>query len=44
MKTRYSWANIFLFYSLDERDALVKMFEMLEDFKQEKQTDKEVRA
>ena len=33
VKTRQSWANIVLFHSADERDALNKLFELFEDFR-----------
>ena len=32
VKTRHSWANLILFYSADERDALNNLFGMFEDF------------
>lgn len=32
VKTRQSWANIILFHSADEREALDKMFELFENF------------
>ena len=31
VKTRQSWANIVLFHSADERDALNKLFELFEE-------------
>ncbi|XZO02937.1 MAG: hypothetical protein ACM65L_03950 [Microcoleus sp.] len=33
VKTRQSWANIILFHSADERNALDKMFGLFEDYK-----------
>jgi hypothetical protein len=33
VKTRQSWANIILFHSADERNALDKMFELFENYK-----------
>ncbi|MBX9256761.1 hypothetical protein H1Q63_23015 [Desmonostoc muscorum CCALA 125] len=36
MKTNHTWANLLLFYSADERDALNKLFALFDDFQEQK--------
>lgn len=36
IKTNHSWANLLLFYSVDERDALDKFFDFFDDFRAQK--------
>ncbi|MGR3274351.1 hypothetical protein ACSYAD_04475 [Acaryochloris marina NIES-2412] len=33
IKTNHSWTNIIMFYSYDERDALIKFFNFFESYK-----------
>lgn len=33
IKTNYSWTNIIMFYSCDERDSLIKFFDFFESYK-----------
>jgi hypothetical protein len=37
VKTNHTWANLLLFYSADERDALDKLFGLFDDFQEQKQ-------
>lgn len=36
VKTNHTWANLLLFYSADERDALDKLFALFDDFQEQK--------
>jgi hypothetical protein len=43
VKTNHAWANLLLFYSIDERDALDKFFGLLDDFKLQKADSENIR-
>ncbi|PHJ62929.1 hypothetical protein VF14_13275 [Nostoc linckia z18] len=36
VKTHHTWANLILFYSADERDALDKLFALFDDYQAQK--------
>ncbi len=36
VKTNHTWANLILFYSADERDALDKLFGLFDDFQEQR--------